>query len=24
LAAKQWECCFLEMLERVPEKNHPS
>jgi 23S rRNA (adenine-N6)-dimethyltransferase len=24
LTAKQWECCFLEMLERVPEKNHPS
>lgn len=23
LAAKQWECCFLEMLERVPEKTIP-
>jgi len=24
LTAKQWECCFLEMLEKVPEKYHPS
>jgi len=24
LTAKQWECCFLEMLDNVPEKYHPS
>lgn len=24
LTPRQWECCFFEMLEKVPEKYHPT
>jgi len=23
LSAEQWECCFLELLDKVPGKYHP-
>ena len=24
LSANQWKCCFMEMLDKVPEKYHPT